>query len=108
MQDIQAVSTQPCKFNTPGKRKLNSDNHVFHFIFPMLPLRLVGYILTNTIYIFNQLFWYCVDTVSRNITTLLIFHHNILFCLVKPRGIWDLSSSARGRADAPSSESMKS
>lgn len=74
-RDIQAVSTHNLtKFNTPGKTKVEFRQPCLSLYFPYVTHsdQLVTF-LTNTIYIFNQLFWYCVDTVSRNIATLLIF-----------------------------------
>lgn len=52
-----------------GKQKLNSNTMVFCFVFAILLLQ----INPIAFYIFDQLFWYCVDTVSKKITTFLIF-----------------------------------
>lgn len=56
-RDILAVSTHNLtKFNTPGKT-VNSDNHVFHFIFPYVTSDSWLHFDQHNLH-FNQLFWY--------------------------------------------------
>ena len=74
-REIQAVSTYNLtKFSTPGKTKVEFRQPCLLLYFPYVTHsdQLVTF-STNAIYIFDQLFWYCVDTVLRNIATLLIF-----------------------------------
>lgn len=95
------VYTQPTKFNTPGKRKLNSDNQSFTLFSLCYPLRLVGYIFDQHNLHFQPIILVLCRYSLMNIATLLIFPPQYFVLFGQARGIWDLSSSARGRAMPP-------